>query len=383
MKKYVLIALFFVANVANAQWAIMRTDADSLVRLGVGYIYDVQFSKAEECFRQVQKMYPNHPVGFFLDAMVDWWKITLFKDDNRFDDAYLKKIDKVIEVCDVLLEKKAQDINALFFKAGAIGFRGRFYAQNESWVKAAKDGAEGYDLLIQCLKIAPGNHDIMLGTGIYNYFAAVLPEKYPIIKPLVAFLQRGDKSLGILQLNSAARNAQYAAVEAKVVLLQIYYSFENDLYRAEDLINELTSKYPNNPYFHRYLGRIQVRRGYAAEFEQTWRDILKNCIAKKYGYERYAAREATYYIGLSLYEKGDYENALKYFYKCDEGSRVLDKSSGHSGFMVLSNLYVAKIFDIQGKRQYAIKQYEKLLKMKDYDNSHSQAKTFLKTPFKR
>lgn len=383
MRSIIFLVIFLSSSIANAQWAIMKSDADSLVKLGVDYIYNVKYDKAENCFREVQKLYPEHPVGYFLDAMVDWWKITLHKDDNRFDKSYLKKIDKVIEVCDALLEKKSQDINALFFKAGAIGFRGRFYAQNESWLNAAKDGAEGYDLLIECLKIAPGNHDIMLGTGIYNYFAATLPEKYPIIKPLVTFLPRGDRSLGILQLNAAAKNARYAAVEAKVVLLQIYYSFENDLYRAEELIAELTNKYPDNPYFHRYLGRIQVRRGYTAEFEKTWREILNNCITKKYGYERYTAREAMYYVGLALYERGDYENALKYFYKCDEGSRVLDKSSGHSGFMVLSNLYAAKILDIQGKRKYAIKQYEKVMKLKEFDNSHYQAKMFLEKPFKR
>ncbi len=381
--KFILIVLviFIAHNKSAAQWAIMRSDADSLVRLGIDYIYNVKFVEAEKCFSQVQKLYPDHPVGYFLDAMVDWWKILLLKDETGYDKFFLNKIEKVINQCDNLLKENPKDINALFFKAGAIGFRGRFYSQRESWLNAVKDGAEGYDLLIECLKIAPGNHDIMLGTGIYNYFAAVLPEKYPIIKPLATFLPRGDRALGILQLHAAARSAKYASIEAKVVLLQIYYSFENDIYKAEEIINELYSKYPDNPYFHRYLGRIQVRRG-NYEFEQTWREILKRCFAKQFGYERYTAREAMYYIGLALFEKGDYDNALKYFYKCDEGSRVLDKD-GASGFMVMANLYAGKILDIQGKRQYAIKQYEKILKMKDYNDSHSQAKYHLKIPYTR
>ncbi|MCX8055765.1 MAG: tetratricopeptide repeat protein [Ignavibacteria bacterium] len=360
----------------------MKSDADSLVSLGVNYIYNVKFSEAENCFRQVQKIYPNHPVGYFLDAMVEWWKILLLKDETKYDKIFLNKIQKVIDISNTLLKENPKDINALFFKAGAIGFRGRYYTQRESWLNAVKDGAEGYDLLIESLKIAPGNHDIMLGTGIYNYFASVLPEKYPIIKPLATFLPRGDRALGILQLNAAARSAKYANIEAKVVLLQIYYSFENDIYRAEEIINELYSKYPDNPYFHRYLGRIQVRRGYYYDFEQTWREILKRCMAKQFGYERYTAREAMYYIGVALFERGDYENALKYFYKCDEGSRILDKD-GPSGFMVMANLYAGKILDIQGKRNYAIKQYEKILKMKDYNSSHETARYHLNNPFKR
>lgn len=382
IKLLILFLIFLYTERVYPQWAIMRSDADSLVQLGVNYIYNVKFNEAEQCFKQVQKMYPEHPAGYFLDAMVEWWKILLLKDETKYDKIFLNKIEKVINICDNLLKENPKDINALFFKAGAIGFRGRYYSQRESWLNAVRDGAEGYDLLIECLKIAPGNHDIMLGTGLYNYFAAVLPEKYPIIKPLTTFLPRGDRALGILQLNAAARSARYANIEAKVVLLQIYYSFENDLYRAEEIINELYSKYPDNPYFHRYLGRIQVRRGNYFEFEQTWREILKRCLAKQFGYERYTAREAMYYIGLALFEKGDYENALRYFYKCDEGSRVLDKD-GPSGFMVLANLYVGKILDIQGKRNYAIKQYEKVLKMKDYSDSHNLARYYLKIPFSK
>jgi tetratricopeptide (TPR) repeat protein len=381
--KIIIHLLFlFIPSIGYSQWAIMKSDADSLVKLGVDYIYNVKFSEAENCFKQVQKLYPQHPVGYFLDAMVEWWKILLLKDETKYDKIFLNKIQKVIDISDALLKENPKDINALFFKAGAIGFRGRYYTQRESWLNAVKDGAEGYDLLIECLKIAPGNHDIMLGTGIYNYFAAVLPEKYPIIKPLATFLPRGDRALGILQLNAAARSAKYANIEAKVVLLQIHYSFENDIYRAEEIINELYSKYPDNPYFHRYLGRIQVRRGNYYDFEQTWREILKRCMSKQFGYERYTAREAMYYIGLALFERGNYENALRYFYKCDEGSRILDKD-GPSGFMVMANLYAGKILDIQGKRNYAIKQYEKILKMKDYNSSHETAKYYLKNPYKR
>jgi len=39
--------------------------------------------------------------------------------------------------------------------------------------------------------------------------------------------------------------------------------------------------------------------------------------------------------------------------------------------------------DIQGKRNYAIKQYEKILKMKDYNSSHETARYHLNNPFKR
>jgi hypothetical protein len=93
-------------------------------------------------------------------------------------------------------------------------------------MNAVKDANTAFDILIKCLKVAPSNTDIMLGTGIYNYFAAAIPEKYPIVKPLLLMLPSGDKKLGEMLLKAAAKKARYASIEAKVVLMQIYYSFE-------------------------------------------------------------------------------------------------------------------------------------------------------------
>ncbi|MFP4545114.1 MAG: tetratricopeptide repeat protein [Candidatus Kapaibacterium sp.] len=383
MKKILITVIFLMisGSLAQAQWAIMRSDADSLVQIGIDKIYNVEFDEAEDIFKEVIDRYPDHPVGYFLDAMVDWWKITLYRFTDRFDDSFLKKINKVIEVSDRHLEDNPYDVVMLFFKGGALGFRGRYHAQRENWIKAASDGKDAFNIMIKCQKIAPTNKDIMLGTGIYNYFAVAIPEKYPMVKPFTVFLPRGDKEIGLLQLKAAAKHARYAAVEAKVVLLQIYYSFENDLTKALQAAQTLHGKYSDNPYFHRYLGRAYVRRGMYDQMEATWREVLKRCIARKTGYDNLTAREAMYYIGTSLMRSGDYEMALKYFYKADEGSRKLDKD-GPSGFMIETNLKIGQIFDLQGKRKYAKGQYEKVLRMDEYGNSHDEARKYLQTPYK-
>ncbi|MCO5251124.1 MAG: tetratricopeptide repeat protein [Candidatus Kapabacteria bacterium] len=375
--KFIVILAIFVLSSTQmiSQWSIMRSDADSLVRLGTGYIYNVEFSKAEECFRQVKDIYPEHPAGYFLDAMVEWWRITLDRSTNRHDANFERKISQVVTMCDKLLKENPSNLNGLFFKAGAIGFRGRYFAQKEEWIKAARDGSSAYNLLIECYKIAPQNHDIMLGTGIYNYFAVAVPEKYPLLKPLLAFLPRGDKLLAMHQLRAAARNARYANIEAKTVLLQIYYSFERDNDFAHAMAQELFEAYPQNAYFHRYLGRVIVRKGLTDEYEKIWREILLKCMDKKFGYDNLTAREAMYYVGLALLKKGRYDQALRYFLKSDEGNVVLDKES--SGFQVNSNLYIGNIYDVTGKRDLALQYYRKVLAMKDYEDSHRKAQNYI------
>ncbi|MGA2297750.1 MAG: hypothetical protein ABSG15_09410 [FCB group bacterium] len=373
------IYFFLVPNITSAQWAFLKEDADTLVRLGTDYIYNVQFDKASKCFQKVIEMYPDNPAGYFLDAMIDWWKITLYRESEEVDNSFMTKIDKVLKVCDKKLASKPYDITALFFQGGALGYRGRFYSVRQQWMNAVRDGKAGFDILVKCWELAPGNHDIMLGTGIYNYFAAVLPEKYPALKPISAFMPTGDKNIGILQLEASGKYARYAATESKVILLQIYYQWEENYNKTLAVADDLYKHYPNNPYFHRYLGRSYVALGMRDKWEECWREILKRCINKQLGYDRVTSREALYYVGTGLMYRGDYENALKYFYKCDEASRYIDKEP--SGFMIRTNLYIGQIFDRQGKRKYAIQQYQKVVSWKDYQGSQKEAEGYIKTPF--
>ncbi|MCS7176709.1 MAG: tetratricopeptide repeat protein [Candidatus Kapabacteria bacterium] len=367
------------AAVVSAQWVLMREDADSLVQQGIFYIYNMQFDTAEHYFRELIRRYPEHPAGYFMDAMVSWWKILTNRRSRAYDEEFLAKIQRVLDVCEPILERNPYDIVGLFFKGGALGYRGRFYAMRESWIRAANDGREGFEILTRVQRLAPTNYDVLLGTGVYNYYAVKLPEMYPILRPLLLFLPPGDKELGIAQLRASARNARYAATEAKVVLLQILYDFEHNIPEALTVAEELFQQYPRNPYFHRYLGRCYVRMGYLDKMEEVWREILRRSIEKWNGYEELTAREALYYVGLALMQRGQYEEALRYFYKCDEMSRVLDEDP--SGFMVKVNLKIGNIYDLQGKRDLALMQYRKVLSWRDVQNSHAEARRYMEKPY--
>ena len=88
----------------------------------------------------------------------------------------------------------------------------------------------------------------------------------------------------------------YANIESQVALLNFYYDFERNTNEALKIAKELTEKYPNNPYFRKYLGRCYVSLGDLALYESTWRAILVDYIQGKEGYDEFTAREALYYI---------------------------------------------------------------------------------------
>jgi len=370
MKAILIIFLFSIIPVYS-QIAILSEEADSLVIKGSDYIYNVQFDSARVCFEDLIELYPNHPAGYFLDAMVDWWRITIHRNNNAFEAEFLKNIDRVIDKCDELLDKNPKDITALFFKGGALGYRGRYYASNENWINAASDGKEAYDIMSECHKAAPGNHDIMLGTGIYNYYAAVIPEKYPIAKPLMTFLPVSDKSIGLFQLKAAAYEARYSNVEAMVALMQAYYFFENDYNNAFFWIEKLYNKYPNNPYFHRYYARCLNKFGKWNELEEVWREIVKRSISRMEGYNNKTALEGLYFVGLALQRKNKHQDAIKYLSKCMEVADYIDEED--KGFYISAQFKLAYSYEMMKDYKKAKEIYKKCLESEDSDNVHERA----------
>jgi tetratricopeptide (TPR) repeat protein len=378
VKRSLFVTILFT-SVLSSQW-VTSPDFDLLARRGINAVYNLEFEKAEIEFSSLAKNYPSHPAGKFFLGMIDWWKILMTIDDESRDDIFFKKMDDVIELCDSILDRNENDVAALFFKGGALGFQGRLRANRYSWIKAANDGRLALPIVQKAYKIAPDNYDILLGIGIYNYYASTIPEKYPIVKPVMVFFPTGDKQKGIEQLTKASEKAKFASLEAKYFLLQLSYNYERQFDKAYELSTSLFKEFPNNVVFHRYVGRSSFVLSKFGESAAVFSDISDRCDKKDRGYSNYAKREAIYYLGMISMNLSNYDQALKYFYQCDELSRVVDKEEG-SPFMTMTNLRIGMIYDIQKKRNYAIMQYQKVQKMTKFENSYELAQQYLKNPY--
>jgi len=377
--KYLLTLLLLIAWVdINPQGAKF----DSVASQGIKQIYGMQFSRAENTFRSLIADYPDHPAGRFFLAMIDWWKILIDDDVESYDDLFFQKLEDVIYQCDDLLQKNPKNVDALFFKGGAIGFRGRLRAFRESWIKAADDGREALPIVERASKLDPGNLDVQLGFGIYNYYASVIPNEFPLLKPLMIFFPKGDKEKGIEQLTNTAMNGKYAKYEARYFLMTLYFSYENDVYRAGEFAKMLYIDFPDNSVFERWMGRIAARKGDYPTCASVFQVVLHKADKNYFGYNnKKTVREAYYYIGVEAMNEKKLDSAKIYFEKCAEISRQADKKE-ESGFLINSILYLGMINDIQGNRDKAKDYYNKLLDMKEYGNSHSLAKLYLDKPYK-
>lgn len=378
--KHILKKLLFTFIVCSNFLFGQTAKFDSLVQTGIDQIYSLQFESAEETFIQVKDEYPNHPAGMFFTAMITWWKILIDLDNEEYDDLFYDQLEEVIDFCDDILEKNPESFDAIFFKGGSLGFRGRLASIREDWFDAAADGKDAMPLVNDAYKLEPGNKDVQLGFGIYNYYAEVIPERYPFLKPIMLFFPKGDKEKGLKQLKEAAYNGKYTKTEAKYFLMTLYYGFEENYIEAQKYAEELTGKFPNNPVFEKYSARIKRKQSHLQSSIDIFKSIYSKADSSLTGYTDKLKREAAYYIGEDYFKKDEWEQSIRYFEESIALSRKVDEEE--TGFLIAALIFAGKIYDVLDERERAVKYYKEVLTLDEYRSSHEQANQYLKNPYR-
>lgn len=353
--------------------SIQSQTLDERIEKGIRQIYNIEFEQAERTFRSIIADYPDNPAGRFFLAMVDWWKILLDVDNESYDQIFFQKIEDVIFHCNQILKNDKKNVDAFFFKGGAIGFRGRLRALRDSWLKAIDDGREALPIVEYASKLDPENQDVQLGFGIYNYYASVIPDQYPFIKPLMLFFPKGDKEKGIEQLKKTALSGRYAKYEAQYFLMTLYFNYEKNFEEAYKYADKLSSLFPKNPSFQRWLGRIYARLGDWKNADSVFSNYLQKADSNFYGFNfPFGLRESNYYVAVHLKNEQLLDSSKYHFQKCIEISNEIDKNED-SGFKINSTIYLAQISEEKKDIKSSINYYRKVLEMRNWNNSHQLA----------
>ena len=159
-------------------------------------------------------------------------------------------------MCDKLLKMNSNDITAMFFKGGAVGFEGRLRANRGHWLKAANDGhgrtssrPESIPAPAEQLRHSSRHRNLQLLRGNRS-------------RPLShcetddAFFPGGDRKKGLEQLRLASEHAKYARIEASYFLLQDYFMFEKDYSKAMYLARNFMKDFPAIRFFTGITGAV-------------------------------------------------------------------------------------------------------------------------------
>ena len=344
-------------------------------------IYSCNFDSADLNISTYITSYPKEPQAYFLSVLSDWWKINIDRRNVSLDEKLEEKVNKASDLCDELLDKNPKNVDALIYKGASLGYKGLTKSLRENWLSAADDGRQALNLLDEALELAPKNKEALLGVGIYNYFAEYIPERYPFLKPLMIIFPKGDKIKGVAQIKDAAENSKLAFYEAQYIIAYFNLQYERNFLESEIYCKKLFDEFPANPVFEKMLYNCYSGSGKFTEALEGWTKVRNKYIAKERGFEfETVLREADYYISLSLMKTGKFVEMEQYINECESISLKIDNED--TSFKVFSMLMQGMRNDAIGNRGKAVDYYKKVLDMKEYSGSQTEANKFLKQPYK-
>ncbi len=362
---------------------IFSQSRDELINKGIDHVYRIEFDSANSVFQVLIDRDQKDPTGYFFQAMNEWWKIYLNKEDRTNDDNYLAKVDRCIKICEERIDENENDAWASFLLGGVIGYRGFMNVMRDNWLKAIDDGKQGLNLVQKSYEMDPGNKDAILGLGIYNYAVDYVVERYPFLKAVLFFFPKGNKELGLSQLRDCAENGKFSKSEANTVLAFIHLSYEKNYLEAEKYAVKLSLQYPQNPVFERFLGKCYVGEFRWREGLSLFRNMITKSDSNQAGYNNnYIRREAFYYQAVCESRINNFDEALRLYDEAINICRITDKPGEESPYYVFATLGKGIIYDQKGDRGEAIKYYDIVLSMRDVEKSKETAQKFKESGMK-
>lgn len=325
----------------------------------INKLYNFKFAEADAEFRWLRYRYPYHPMPYFLMGLAEWWKIVPNTEDTRYDDRCLALMDTCITLAEKLYDARENKIEPSFFLAAAYAFKGRIHSERKHWSRATFAGKNALKYMEKCEGKSDLSPELLFGDGLFNYFAQWIPDNYPLLKPILWLFPKGNKQLGIQQLEKVGNNAFYTRTEARYFLLQIY-SYENQYAKAYDLAKYSWETYPDNPYFERYYLRSAFVRGNTAEAEKSANNILSKIDKGMAGYEAVSGRNAAYVLAYyyNNYHR-DIPKAKEYYLQAVNYS--IQAKAFTSGYYLSSLIALGKMSETEKDYEAAREYYKTVI----------------------
>ncbi|MFB9864451.1 tetratricopeptide repeat protein [Rufibacter immobilis] len=360
-------------------WLLLNESIMNELGGAVDNMYNFKFATAEKQFKSLRRRYPKHPMPYFLLGLSQWWKMVPSNiTDPSYDNFFLAYMDTTITLAEELYDDDNKNLEAAFFLSAANGFGARLHAERKNWRKAAIMSNRALDYLQKSKKANGLSDEFLFGEALFNYYAVWIHENYPLLRPILYFFPKGNKNLGLKQLQQVAFNGFYTGTEAKFFLMKIYANDAKNGAAAMSLAQYLASTYPDNPYFQRFYARMAFTEGNFSIAELLSTQILDKIDRKVFGYEAISGRYASFFLGyINQYRNRDYAKAKGYYQQCI--SFAEQSGEQESGYYISSFVNLARISDKEKNIRQAKQYYETVLKLTEAKSANGkEAKAYLK-----
>lgn len=274
-----------ILPVYSQQSYLHRPDLLEKVEEGLHMTYNYAFDEARAIQKELLHSTPDHPAPLFLEALIVYWEHFPLLPDDPAADSFVHLMDRCVALAKEFIKIEETYQEGIFFDLFGRAFKAMFWADNGKSGKVFPDLGTMYRHTKEGKVLKDQFVEFYFSTGLYNYYIEAYPEAHPAYKPLLSFMQKGDKKLGLEQLNYAINHAIYLKVEALLFMSIIQLKYEEDLPTAAMYARRLHHDYPNNIYYQGHLLTIllhqyrfaEVRKilGSADGQKDPWSDMIR------------------------------------------------------------------------------------------------------------
>jgi hypothetical protein len=226
----------------------------------LAHTYNFSFTEAHTYQQKLEQLTPNHPAPYFLEALIIYWEEFPLTPEKERSDRFIEQMEICVQLAEDLLSDEEYYLEGVFFELFGRAFQAMFWADNGKSGKVIPDLGPMYLQTKEGFLLKDQFIEFYFSTGLYNYYIEAYPEAHPIYKPVLAFMQKGDRELGLRQLNYAIEKTTFLKVEALLFMSLIQLNYEQDLKTAALYAERLHQSYARNIYYQGLLAVIQLHR---------------------------------------------------------------------------------------------------------------------------
>lgn len=211
--------------------------------------YGVKPKEATDILKLIEKQLPDHPAPVFLKAMILYWEYFPIPPEDKKAEEFIGLLDRVIHLSSIMLDQNPEHLEGLFFDLHARALKAMYWADNGKSAKVLKDIDNLYRVTMKSILLKENFNELYFSSGLYNYYIEAYIEKHPVYTPVAYFCRKGDRELGLKELDYAAEHTVFIQFESLLFLTLIYLNYEDDLPTAINYCSILYNYFPENIHF--------------------------------------------------------------------------------------------------------------------------------------
>ena len=245
-----IMLLLLVMTTAHTQQDILDSQStQKKVEKCLYATYGFNFTEAKAIQKELAEEMPEHPVAWFLNALITYWEFFPILPDDPEVSSFIFDMDRAIDLAGEILARDRGSMEGIFFDMHARAFKAMFWADNGKPGRVIADLNNMYRSTMLGIDYKTTFNEFYFSSGLYNYYIEAYVEKHPMYKPIALLFRRGDKRLGLTELEYAINNTTYIRHEARLFMSLIQLNYEKNMALALEQAAYLYNHFPRNIYY--------------------------------------------------------------------------------------------------------------------------------------